>query len=183
MRRRMWVAAFPLALLATMFAQLAALANVFPGNNDRRVADDSIHTYCLTSTFVMEEHKLVPEYAMYWLDQTTDLSDQAQACLSATDAWWYKADLPAGIRGSRSCVVVEAIGICDRSNLSIDFVEVDIGANDWEDRRKTACHELGHSVGLGHDTVSCMVSGEIPNIAEQWRRYSGHDISHMNAQY
>lgn len=121
---------------------------------------------------------------MYWLDQTTDMTSQAQSCLNYTDVWWYKADLPAGVRGQRVCVVVGDIpSVCDRSNVSIDFAEVDIGSNDWEDRRKTACHELGHSVGLNHDTASCMISGEIPSVGEQWRRYSSHDVGHINAQY
>ena len=178
LRRLAW-----LPLFLAMFP-IPVSADTFPGNYDHRVADDFIHTYCLTSSFVLEEHKLVPEYAMYWLNQTTDMTDQAQSCLNYTDVWWYKADLPAGARGQRICAVVGDIpSVCDRSNVSIDFVEVDIGSNDWEDRRKTACHELGHSVGLNHDTESCMISGEIPNVNEQWRRYSSHDVGHINAQY
>ena len=173
-----------LALLIPALLPSTVAADSFPDNYDHRVADDSIQTYCLTSSFVSEEHKQVAEYAMYWLDQTTDMSDQTQSCLNYTDVWWYKADLPAGYRGQRVCAVVGDIqSVCDRSNVSIDFVEIDIGANDWEDRRKTSTHELGHSVGLNHDSESCMISGPIPDVGEQWRRYSAHDIGHINAQY
>lgn len=55
--------------------------------------------------------------------------------------------------------------------------------DDEEDRRVMACHELGHTVGLRHNTLSsnsCMwidvtqVSGPI---------LQPHDISHINARY
>lgn len=61
------------AILAAGVASPAA-ADTFPGAG-LLLADDAIHTYCLTSSFVLEEHKLVPEYAMYWLDQTTQNAD------------------------------------------------------------------------------------------------------------
>lgn len=181
------------ALLFLAIGPGVAVANTFPNNYDHRVADydhrvadDSIHTYCLTSTYVLEEHKLVPEYAMFTLDDTTDMSDQAQGCLTATDVWWYKSDLPAGVRGERTCARSVEIGVCDRSNVHLDFVEIDIGGLDWEDRRKTACHELGHSIGLGEEpgTIYCMTQGPVPDAGVSYRRYSPHDItSHINVQY
>ena len=158
-----------------------------PNNYDERVADDYIHTYCLTASFSLEEHKQVPEYAMYWLDATTSMVDQAQSCLGYTDVWWYKANLAAGYRGERLCAVVGDIpSVCDRSNIYLDFGEIDIGGLDWEDRRKTACHELGHSIGLGEEPGSayCMMSGPIPSADLTYRRYSPHDITeHINAEY
>lgn len=161
-----------------------AAADTFPGNYDHRVADDAIHTYCLTSSFALEDHKQVAEYAMYYLDETTDMSDSVQGCLSYTDVWWYDVDLSGTLRGQRVCAKVGDIpSVCDRSNVSLDFPQLDIGTNDWEDRRKTSCHELGHSVGLDHDTVSCMITGEVPSTALQWRRYSTHDVGHINTQY
>jgi hypothetical protein len=65
----------------------------------------------------------------------------------------------------------------------LDYPQLDVGINDWYDRRKTAVHEVGHSVGLGHDAISAMISGEVPSIALVWRRYSPHDIGHLNANY
>lgn len=168
--------------------RVPAAADTFPGAG-LLLADDAIHTYCLTSSFFLEEHKLVPEYAMYWLDQTTQMSDSPKAtCVNSTDAKWYKTDLPPGYRGLAECAVVGDIPtVCDRTNLHLDFVELDIGGLDWEDRRKTACHELGHSVGLNHhpagSSEGCMVSGEIPSADVQWRRYTTHDVGHINAAY
>jgi len=175
------------AIMALGLASPAA-ADTFPGNYDLRLADDAIQTYCLTSTFFLEEHKVVPEYAMYWLDQTTQMSDMSQGtCVNSTDAKWYDANLPAGIRGERVCIVVGDIpSVCDRSNITLDFAELDIGSLDWEDRRKTACHELGHSVGLNHHSSGaegCMLSGEVPSADVQWRRYTTHDVGHINAAY
>lgn len=174
-----------LILALSVASPSAALADVFPNNYDQRVADDSVQTFCNTSSMSLEEYKVVAEYAMYWLDATTDMSDSAQSCLNQTDVWWYSANLPAGTRGQRVCAVVSVIvpSICDRSNVSLDFVELDIGGNDWHDRRKTAVHELGHAIGLDHDTVSAMISGEVPGIDDVWKRYSSHDITHINAQY
>jgi hypothetical protein len=186
-RSRRHAAILAFALASVLGPVAIVTANTFPNNYDHRVADDAIHTYCLTSSYVLEEHKVVPEYAMYWLDATTDMSDQAQSCLSYTDVWWYKTDLPAGYRGQRTCAVVGDIpSVCDRSNVHLDFAEIDIGGLDWEDRRKTACHELGHTIGLGEEpgTVYCMVQGDVPNANETYRRYSSHDItSHINVQY
>ena len=78
--------------------------------------------------------------------------------------------------------------ICIASDIELDFAELDDGPNDtsdddWEDRRKTAVHEVGHSIGLGHDTISTMRQGEIPDTSLTWRRYSGHDITHINDEY
>ena len=60
-----------------------------------------------------------------------------------------------------------------------DAIDVD----DWEDRRKTAVHEVGHSVGLGHDTISAMKQGEIPDSSLTWRTFSADDITHINDEY
>lgn len=48
------------------------------------------------------------------------------------------------------------------------------------ERTKTAVHEVGHTVGLGHSTESTspMQSGYLQIIT-----YSGHDASHINVKY
>ena len=48
---------------------------------------------------------------------------------------------------------------------------------------QTAVHEVGHSVGLGHDTISAMKSGEITDTSLTWRTYSAADIADINSHY
>lgn len=160
-----------------------AHANPFPNNYDDAVADSFIHTFCTTSGFTTDPS--VATYAMNVLDSTTDLIDSdLGGCSSVTtDAWWWEENLPGGLRGQRTCFSHSSPGVCDSSDLKLDFGQLDVGSNDWYDRRKTSVHELGHSVGLGHDSISAMISGEVPSTALVWRRYSDHDIDHLNAQY
>lgn len=180
----LWLLALTCGLgLLLMTGGGSAYADTFPGNADHRVADGSVHTYCPTSSFVFEEKKQVAEYAMYYLDATTDMSDSAGSCQNSTDVWWFNANLTGSLRGSRVCAVAASSTVCDRSNVSLDFQQLDIGSNDWYDRRKTSCHELGHSVGLNHDSSGCMISGEVPSTATSWLRYNSHDVGHINDQY
>lgn len=170
-----------LMALALVGASTPAHADSFPGT---MYADGDNHTYCYTSTFTTDTS--VGSYAMWVLAATTDMHRTYQSCTSKTDVWWWQADLPGGVRGQWSCYAVEAWWlphVCETADVTLDFPELDKGADDWHDRRKTAVHEVGHSVGLDHDTVSAMRSGEIPSTSLQWRRYSAHDISHIDAAY
>jgi hypothetical protein len=179
-----WLAA--LIAGAVLVLPAAASANPFPGNGDQTVADNSLHTYCYTTGFTTDQS--VAAYAMSVLDSTTDMSDlfatpPATCAYMETDVWWWESDQPGGIRGVRGCWLESPNGICTSSDIHLDYAQLDIGSSDWEDRRKTAVHEVGHSIGLAHDSISAMVSGEIPSTSITWRRYSAHDISHLNAAY
>lgn len=155
--------------------------------------DNSTLTYCFTQGF--DPFRAVGDYAMSTIDSTTDLVSQfpttPQNCeFRETDIWWLNFNLPAGVRGRAVCQWVASWDdtLCKSDDLQIDIAEIDIGNFDWEDRRKTACHELGHAVGLQHGTSSgagsCMILGEIPNTNLQYRRYSSHHInSHINVRY
>jgi hypothetical protein len=182
--RVIWlVACVVTALIAT---QSPTYANPFPNNGDATIADNAVHTYCYTSGFSTDTS--VGSYAMDVVGDTTDVDDlfpgTPQFCsFMETDVWWWESDQPAGIRGVRDCWLESPNGICTSSDVDLDFAQLDIGIDDWEDRRKTAVHEVGHTIGLGHDTVSAMISGEIPDTSLTWRRYSAHDISHINGNY
>ncbi|PWK86926.1 hypothetical protein C8D88_10487 [Lentzea atacamensis] len=179
--RRLWL--LPVGAALSLVTAGVSQANPFPNNYDSAVADSSLHTFCTTSGFTTD--RTVATYAMSVLDLTTDMTDSdLGGCSSfSTDVWWWQQDLPGTLRGERSCFSHSSPGVCDSSDVKLDYGQLDIGDNDWEDRRKTSVHELGHSVGLGHDTISAMISGEVPSTALQWRRYSAHDIAHLNAQY
>lgn len=157
-------------------------ADTFPGNYDQALADNATHTFCLTSTFTTDPS--VATYAMSVLDDTTQMTDDRIAsCTSITDVWWWQSNLPAGTRGQRVCVTYNSAGRCESADIDLDFGELDIGGNDWYDRRKTSVHEVGHSVGANHDSESAMITGEVPSTALQWRRYSSHDVGHINNAY
>jgi hypothetical protein len=172
-------------LIAT---QSPAHANPFPNNTDSTVADNGLHTYCYTSGFTTDAS--VASYAMSVLGNTTDMDDQFPIdppfCqFMETDVWWFETDLTGTDRGVRDCWIESPTGTCTSSDIKLDFAQIDTGAGGvWEDRRKTAVHEVGHSVGLGHDTISAMRQGEIPDNSLTWRTYSAHDITfHINDEY
>jgi hypothetical protein len=173
-------------LVAVLSLASPAHANPYPNNYNLAVPGNGLHTYCLTDTFVTDPS--VADYAMAVLGNTTDMTDMLMIdppfCgFRQNDVWFWEEDLPAGTRGERSCELDGQAGICMSSDVRLDFPELDNGDFDWEDRRKTGVHEVGHSVGLGHDTISAMISGEIPDTTLQWRTYSAHDISHINTQF
>jgi len=155
-----------------------------------RLADNEIHTYFYTTGF--NSFRAVADYAMDTLDSTTDMVSQLpetpEFCeFRQTDVWWWSTNLAAGVRGQMSCAGWYTNGRCWSYDIDLDFTELDQSSLDWEDRQKTACHELGHTLSISHNTTdgagSCMISGEIPNANLQYRRYSSHHISHIAALY
>jgi len=164
----------------------AVLANPFPGDNgDFTVADSSLHTYCWDASMNLQEERDVAEYAMVVLVDTTDMTVDLVNCSGDTDVWWYSLNLPAGIRGLRGCVDYVNANVCNSADVAFDLAEFDVGPNDWQDRRKTSVHELGHSIGLGHNenVVNAMISGEIDSDSIDDRRYTNHDVNHINIAY
>lgn len=106
-----------------------------------------------------------------------------------TDVVWLTENLPGSTRGSTRCEDYDN-GKCDQYYASLDRVEIAEGSDDELDETKTACHELGHTVGLTHhpnDTDwGCMRSGEPTSTALSWRRYVGnnnHHVNHINANF
>lgn len=146
-------------------------------------ADGSGHSFCLTTGFNMGD---VARFAMDdSLDADTDMHDiEDSSCGSETDVWFFEGDLPTGTRGQYICQIRNGV-VCISADVTLDKAEIDIGSFDWEDRRKTACHEVGHSVGLQHGDgkFDCMINGEIPDQGAEWRHYSGHHIGHIDDRY
>jgi hypothetical protein len=166
-------------LAGVLVAPQKASATPFP---ETWLADGNFHTYCYTSTFTSDQ--AVGQYGMDTLDSTTDFTSSFDSsCDDGTDVWWWELNLAAGIRGEAQCMVWYSATQCHSADVRLDYAELDVGSNDWYDRRKTAVHEIGHTVGLGHHNDCAMISGEIPSTALQWRRYSAHDVEHINAAY
>ena len=159
--------------------------------------DDNSQTYCLTSGFTTQPS--LAHNAMAVLDTTTEFATpSAGTCSGArasstTDVWWIQMDLGTSIRGEEQCMRVIPgstspflLPYCESADVRIDFAEIDNvgGADDMQDREKTAVHELGHSVGLGHHTHVCaMRSGELGGTALTLRRWHASDITMINDNY
>jgi len=109
-----------------------------------------------------------------YLNDTTNFSGGSlQTCNSGTDVYW-KASTTQTAYGSYICDDLNS-GICDNASITILNSTILPQSN----RRKTMCHELGHTGGLAHysgTTLDCMVSGLVTNTT-----YRAHAISHLNA--
>lgn len=180
-------------VLSLILPSATALADPF-GSLDTTVgtgpkADSFRHTYCFGVGFDANLQDNA-SYAMQTsLDAATDMEDLYLATCGATttDVFFLDANLPPGWRGSYGCVVwVSAPTVCDSADVTLDPAEINVGSNDEEDTTKSACHEVGHSVGLTHHDSpydDCMLKGEIPNTNVQYRSYSAHHVGHINAAY
>lgn len=188
------VAAVALAVAGTLAATAgSAQATPFP---ETWHADNKNHSYCFAGTprdWTTAKRKVV-HWGMKRLGSTTDMVTAQEddgpglgACVFDTDIQWWLWNLPAGVRGEAKCMDWNSGSVCNSANINMDFPEIDKRGDDWYDRRKTALHEIGHTVGLGHHspgTHDCtMVSGEIPSRAVKWRSLHAHDIGHINARY
>jgi hypothetical protein len=170
---------------AVLGTPASAQATPFP---ETWLADNGAHAYCFTSTFDNFAANRAPvTWAMNRLDAQTDMSDIPEACATGTDIWFYRIDLPAGIRGQAQCTRFNDNGRCATADVRMDFPELNIGDNDLQDQQKTAVHEIGHTVGLGHHSPAAhdcaMVSGEVPSTALKWRSFHAHDVTHINQTY
>lgn len=173
-----WAAcAVPMGMLAAMVAP-APVAYGLPqdGWADGPPAsgfrpDTSDHTYCWGNGFEAPKARDASVYAATNLDNQTAMTTSKIGCTSLTDAVWLKTGDP-GVDGSYTCVEFNSAGECERaltrlnpSNMSSD--------SDW---KQSACHELGHSVGLTHKNGSCL--GTDPSVI----KYSSHHVDHVNCK-
>jgi hypothetical protein len=169
----------------------AAVADPFGGcNSDEGCeADSAEHIYCYGAGFnnLLEDEA---DFAMNTsLDAQTQMTADRVGCTSATDVRWFDANLPGSIRGQYDCTNPGNPGpgdICLASDVTLDPDEINQGDDDPEDRKKTACHEVGHSVGLihGDNKDDCMINGPIPDTTAQWRNFSNHHVQdHINPTY
>ncbi|MFD0687800.1 hypothetical protein [Actinomadura fibrosa] len=168
---------------ALVTVQTQAQATPFP---ELRLADNATHTYCITGGGWTSARRTSAVWGMNRLANTTDMSAKSESCTIKTDVVWRTKNLEAGVRGRTKCV--RLIGPkCDSAAIWMDFPELAKGTDDWYDYRKTAVHEIGHTIGFDHHASGshkcAMISGEVPSRSIVWRSYTAHDRSHINASY
>jgi hypothetical protein len=142
-----------------------------PGPDNREV------TYCFGGAFRDRPAlRAAAHYAMQNLQgQTTFTRNFVGDCTSLTDIVFRVTGDPA-LRGAYRCVAVNPSGRCQQANIWMNPNNL---ANEIN-RRKTACHEVGHYGRLVHHNPpynDCMVSG---HISSGHQHYNGHHVWHLN---
>lgn len=124
-------------------------------------------------------------YAMNNLRQQTGMTEEQVQCdAQFTDVVVQSRDL-GGSRGQYECLDRSSVNqnVCLMSAVRYDGTRINAeGPQDYlqGNRDKTACHEIGHSVGLKHHESpyeGCMVSGR---VQAGHRDYNGHHRWHIN---
>lgn len=161
--------------------------------------DRGTHTYCLGD--FAPPNNLVEErihWSMGTLASQTivGVDHHSGGCTPQSDVRWTQEPLGTGVFGAASCIDKNAEGRCDQARAKIHYGAIqDEASNPPAMVRKTACHELGHTVGVQHYdgpggiipnpdagvTQSCMRSGIHDSGSVDYRTYGPHHISdHIN---
>lgn len=141
--------------------------------------DNSVHTFCFQPSFTGDNPR---DGAIYSMDNlqgpTTMTKDRVPDCDEQTDAKFNTTDLGFGVKGRWTCVYPGNYPYCRASRLDFDRSNI----NSLDDWKGSACHELGHSVGLAHGeglpTDDCMSSYDHNDFSE--RIYNSHHVKHIN---
>lgn len=155
--------------------------------------DRGSHTYCYGAGFTWTG---TADGAMGWLEEQT-LVDTTfhSSCTTSTDVRWHLEPIE-GAFGMAFCFQrTDNQAYCDRYKLVLNSELIVDAAHPSSQRRKTACHELGHTVGVRHyfeddfpgaDTShSCLRSGPVPTADQAWHTRFGphHRLYHINPHF
>ncbi|HVQ96310.1 MAG TPA: hypothetical protein VMU51_35155 [Mycobacteriales bacterium] len=148
------------------------------------IPDSTIHTFCFSGAGWTAAWQAIVNSRMLNLDVQTVYEGATVACDAATDVT-FELNSTMGARGDSRCVTWNAVGFCDAAIVRLNS-NAAVLPNDHQ-RRKTACHEIGHTVGLAHgdDTATfwndCMLSGTVA-AGNQWEQYNAHHVAHINSR-
>jgi hypothetical protein len=193
------IVSIPLLVVAVA---IPAAADSWPVNENFR-PDRGSHTYCWSnSSLPTEAVRNQMYYAMDYMNDNTkakrayhlhcDLSGSGQ-----TDVVWARG---GSAIGTARCVVKWSNRRCDRYDVRVNETLIRDHYSNSTHRtrqyRKTACHELGHTLGLNHFTTnhdrygngdtsyyhgSCQRSGWDGKVTSSWiRTWESHHRSHIN---
>jgi hypothetical protein len=114
-------------------------------------------------------------------DTNYDVFEEGAGCNDVTDVVVIE-DTSLGSRGAYDCSFDNSAGNCEQAFIWLNPNRLPT----TQDRVKTSCHEIGHSLGLRHGTnadnasyVDCMHSGEVP-AGDLWDTYDNHHRQHIN---
>jgi hypothetical protein len=178
------------AAIALVLPAPRASADLFGGcygafNAQGCLPDDFNHGFCF-SGIVNQNLRTAFTAAMANLDAQTRYFDTAlTSCDNLTDVIVIQ-NVTLTSRGRYTCIISNAAGNCERGHI-------DLNPNNLlspEDRVKTSCHEIGHSVGLKHGItqgaapdngmyLDCMRSGNIVNM-QDFDSYDNHHVDHID---
>ncbi|WP_326819317.1 hypothetical protein OHA77_19045 [Streptosporangium sp. NBC_01639] len=159
-------------------------------------ADNRDHYYNYSS--LTSYMKVAGNYAMIHLDSQTDMATHYDSSSDVhtdvemfdqyyDDYWgldWNGSSTGKNVHAHAKCVRGISPGLingwwkCDQYEIRFDLA--DMSGFSENERKHTACHEVGHSVGLGHssESGSCLKSGRATV-----RSYSSHDVAHINGRF
>lgn len=159
-------------------------------------ADNRNHYYNYSS--LTSYMKVAGNYAMIKLDSQTDMATHYDSTPDKStdvemfdqyydDYWgldWNGSSTGKNIYAHAKCVRIISPGTingwwkCDQYEIRFDLA--DMSRFSENERKKTSCHEVGHTTGLDHSSqsTSCMKSGR-----STVRTYTSHDVAHINGRF
>ena len=139
------------------------------------LGDNHDHDYCWSTGFGWTTLRTAASQSMVYLESVTDFNGGSlQSCNSGTDIYFQRFDT-TDYRGQYDCFDRGSGNKCDRAYVRISSNRAKLPSNQ---RRKTICHEIGHTAGATHHDINwgCMVSG-----SSTAQNYVYHTRQHMNA--
>lgn len=134
--------------------------------------DSYSHNYCLNSA-MSGDFLSATRSAMGYLDSRTSMSAPENACDTNTDVL-MSSSTSISARGEYLCLRFESGNTCNSARVRMTPNQLSSLAQ----ARKTACHEIGHSVGLTHGNITdCLISG-----STTLSTYNQHHTDHINAR-
>lgn len=202
-KSRQWFTRYATVCIGAAGALVAALLAAPPAQSSSSHSfdwfpDTGAHTYCFGSSFANNGWSPYGHDAMANLEAQTivDAVFYSSCADSTIDARWtlFEQD---GVFGKWDCAdnqstIVEGQWVCKSAFLMLNSEMINSVATPGKQATKTACHELGHGLGLAHyfstsdpeypGATACLRSGTwTTGWGSGWNQYAPHHVSgHIN---
>lgn len=131
-------------------------------------------TYCYESSVTSTYKSLFGLATQYATSATIFSYTVKSTCPGPNVRVQLSTTLGAGVRGDYACTSLTSQSRCWLSRIRFNPNLLTNTIN----RHKTACHELGHELGLRHGgTADCMINGV---VTQSYTTYSTHHLNHIN---